>query len=167
FESVRNFLENYSLTIPVIGGGIEKTQPSSLETSFRDRLQDIWSRSKEKAAAAIIMIDEAEVLTAIPGALEYLRNTFSRLGEDGAHYSIIISGKTGLFQSVTEAFSPLERFFSPITLLPFTDAEVSEVFERAATRSGIKFDNTAKSEITAESEGQPYVVQVFGFHAFE
>ena len=113
------------------------------------------------------MIDEAEALTYIPGALEYLRNTFSRLGEKAALYSLTISGKSGLFQSVTEKFSPLERFFAPITLLPFTNHEISEVLAKASVRSGVKFDSKVETDITRDSEGQPYVVQIFGFRLYE
>lgn len=167
FETVRSFLENYSVTLPVIGGGIERIQQRSLETSFRDRLFTIWSKVREKAAAIVLMIDEAEKLTQISGALEYLRNTFSRLREDGALYCLIISGKTGLFQAVAEAFSPLERFFQPITLMPFTEVEVFELLEKATASTGTRFDDEVKREISRVSEGQPYVVQVFGYCLFD
>lgn len=167
FETVRNFLENYSVTLPITGGGIERIQQRSLEISFRDRLLTIWSKVRGKASAVVLMIDEAENLTQIPGALEYLRNTFSRLGEERARYCLVISGKTGLFQTVTEAFSPLERFFLPITLLPFTDEEVSEALDKPTGQTGIRFDTGVKREIIRESDGQPYVVQVFGYCLFD
>lgn len=163
FENIRNFLETYSVTIPVVGGGIERARQVSLETSFRDRLLTIWSKVKERSSAVAVMIDEAERLTEIDGALEYLRNTYSRLGENHALYCLMISGKTGLFQKVTEAFSPLERFFQPITLLPFTEAEITDVIDKATSQSGIVFDGQVKREIITDSEGQPYVVQVFGY----
>ncbi len=163
YDTIRNFLETYSVTIPVVGGGIERVRQISLETSFRDRLRTIWSKVKEKSCAIAVMIDEAERLTEIDGALEYLRNTYSRLGENQALYCLMISGKTGLFQKVTEAFSPLERFFQPITLLPFTEPEVIEVIDKASGQTGIVFDEQVKREIVTDSEGQPYVVQVFGY----
>jgi len=167
FETVRNFLENYSVTLPIIGGGIERIQQRSLENSFKDRLLTIWSKVREKASAVVLMIDEAEKLSQIAGALEYLRNTFSRLGEDRALYCLMISGKTGLFQVVAEVFSPLERFFQPITLTPFTEVEVSELLEKATVRTGIRFDDEVKREIARSSEGHPYVVQVFGYCLFD
>jgi hypothetical protein len=167
FEAAREFLENYSVTLPIAGGGIERIQQRSLETNLRDRLLTIWSRVHDRAAAIVLMIDEAEQLTRIVGALEYLRNTFSRLGEEGALYCIIISGKTGLFQTVTEAFSPLERFFAPITLMPFTDVEVLEVLQKGTAQTNVRFDDDVKREVVRDSEGQPYVVQVFGYCLFE
>ncbi len=167
FETVRNFLDNYSVTLPIAGGGIQRLQQRTLETSFRDRLQVIWSKVKDKAAAILVMVDEAETLAKVDGALEYFRNTFSRLGEDGLLYSVTICGKTGLFQTVTEAFSPLERFFSPITLNPFTATEAFEVLNKATLATGVKFDDDARLEINRESEGQPYVLQIFGYHAFD
>lgn len=167
FETVVNFLENYSVTLPLIGGGVEKTQQRSLETSFRDRLLTIWSKVSGKAPAIVIMIDEAEKLAQIEGALEYLRNTFSRLGEQQALYCIVICGKTGLFQIVAELFSPLERFFQPITLTALSGAEVFEILEKATALGGIGFDDEVKQEIAVESEGQPYVVQVFGYCAHD
>jgi hypothetical protein len=167
FETVIDFLENYSVTLPVIGGGIERTRQMSLETSFRDRLLTIWSKVSGKAPAIVIMMDEAEKLAQIEGALEYLRNTFSRLGEQHALYCIVICGKTGLFQTVTELFSPLERFFQPLSLVPLTGAEVIEVLDKATALGGISFDDRTKQEIALESEGQPYVVQVFGYCAHD
>jgi len=167
FDTARRFLENYGVTIPLVGGGIQRIHSEQLETTFRDRLLVVWSKVQERAPAVLVMMDEAEVLTTIHGALEYLRNTFSRLSEKGALYSLTISGKSGLFQSVTEKFSPLERFFSPITLFPFTGVEVSEVLEKASIRSGVKFDSKVEADIARESEGQPYVVQIFGFRLYE
>jgi len=99
FEALRSFLENYSVTLPITGGGIERIQQRSLETTFRDRLLTIWSKVRGKAAAVVLMIDEAEKLTQISGALEYLRNTFARLGEERALYCIIISGSSATITS--------------------------------------------------------------------
>ena len=115
----------------------------------------------------VLMIDEAERLAQIPGALEYLRNCFSRLGEDGARYCVIISGKTDLFQTVVEVFSPLERFFQPITLMPLKEIEVFELLQKSAITSRISFDKGVMQEIARVSEGQPYAVQVFGYCLFE
>ncbi len=167
FEKTRRFLESYSVTIPVVGGGIEKSSERTLETGFKDRLLEVWSKVKEKASAVVIMVDEAETLTHIQGALEYLRNTFSRLGEDGALYCLVISGKSGLFQAVSEVFSPLERFFQPITLMPFTPSEVQELFDKVSAETGISFEDGVKRVIISESEGQPYVVQVYGYCLYE
>ena len=167
FETVRNFLENYSVTLPIAGGGIERIQQKSLEIDFRDRLLTIWSRVRSRTAAIVLMIDEAEKLTQIPGALEYLRNTFSRLAEERALYCILISGKTGLFQSVAETFSPLERFFAPITLSPLPDEEVAEILKKASERATVTFDHRVEQEINRDSEGQPHVVQIFGYCLFE
>jgi hypothetical protein len=167
FEKTRRFLESYSVTIPVVGGGIEKSSERTLETSFRDRLLEIWSNVKDNASAVVIMIDEAETLTHIQGALEYLRNTFSRLGEGNALYCLVISGKSGLFQTVSEVFSPLERFFQPITLMPFTPNEAQELFDKVKAETGISFEGPVTRAIIGESEGQPYVVQVYGYCLFE
>ncbi len=167
FEAIRTFLENYSVALPVYGGGIQRMQQKSLETTFRGRLLEIWSKVQHRAAAVVLMVDEAEGLMQVAGALEYLRNTFSRLNEEDALYCLVISGKTNFFHVAAEIFSPLERFFRPITLNLLSEDEVIELLDRSTTGTGIIFDDDVKKDIFGISEGQPYVVQIFGYILFE
>jgi Cdc6-like AAA superfamily ATPase len=165
YKKIQRFLENYSLVLPY--GGVEQIRQQPIQTVFFDRMLEMWSNVSEKVSAVVIMIDEAEQLASITGSLEFLRNTFSRLGERNANYCVVISGKLGLFQTVSEVFSPLERFFSPISLNPFTKEEVVEAIEKALEGEPMKFSGEVIDRINNESEGQPYVVQIFGYWLYE
>lgn len=165
YKNIQRFLENYSLVSPY--GGVQQVRQQPIQTIFFDRMLEMWSNISEKVSAVVIMVDEAEQLAKITGSLEFLRNTFSRLGERRANYCVVISGKLGLFHTVSEVFSPLERFFSPVSLNPFTKEEVVEAIEKALEREQIKFSKEAICRIINESEGQPYVVQIFGYWLYE
>ena len=177
YKNIQRFLENYTLSSPY--GGIQRTgRETPIEAIFTDRMIEMWSNISKKVSAVVIMVDEAGQLAKIKGSLEFLRNSFSRLGEKRAAYSLVISGKLGLFRTVSEVFSPLERFFSPVTLEPFTKKEVKEAIDVALAErngSGTKYSRLSQAQFTAEvidriadeSEGQPYVVQLFGYWLYE
>lgn len=177
YKNIQRFLENYTLSSPY--GGIQRTgREQPIESIFTDRMLEMWSNISKKVSAVVIMVDEAEQLAKIKGSLEFLRNSFSRLGEKKADYSLVISGKLGLFRTVSEVFSPLERFFSPVTLEPFTNKDVEEAINVALKQgnesrasgnrsSAIRFTPEVIERIADESEGQPYVVQLFGYWLYE
>jgi type II secretory pathway predicted ATPase ExeA len=175
YKNIQRFLENYTLSSPY--GGIQRTgREQPIEAIFTDRMLDMWSNISKKVSAVVIMVDEAEQLAKIKGSLEFLRNSFSRLGEKKACYSLVISGKLGLFRNLSEVFSPLERFFSPVTLEPFTNIEVEEAIKvalgkgkgRGSDKSfSVQFTSDVIERIAEKSEGQPYVVQLFGYWLYE
>lgn len=181
YKNIQRFLENYTLSSPY--GGIQRTgREQPIEAIFTERMLDMWSNISKRVSTVVIMVDEAEQLAKIKGSLEFLRNSFSRLGEKKACYSLVISGKLGLFRTVSDVFSPLERFFSPVTLEPFTNKEAEEAISIALDRgnesrannsnsnsksSPVQFAPEVIEKIYDESEGQPYVVQLFGYWLYE
>ena len=88
---------------------IEKQQ--IIQEMFRQRLIKLWKEMDKDYKACILLIDEAESLEKISGALTFLREVFQRVGTD-ANYMVILAGKLNFPERMSESFSPLNRFFT-------------------------------------------------------
>jgi len=113
------------------------------------------------------MMDEAEQLERIEGSLQFLRNIFGRLSEEKCGYMLVLSGKLTLFRQIKKIHSPLARFFNPITLKELTREESIEAIEKPLSDSPYKMTPEVKKLIAEESEGHPYIIQLFGYYLCE
>ena len=166
---VGKFLENFSfsMTYERIGIEIRKEERNLtpwLQREFRETLLSLWSGIENKTPAIIIMVDEAEVLEKIPGALMFLREVFSRLGEKKCGYQLVLSGKLSFQDKMSERFSPLTRFFHPEELERLTLEETRHLLHQEFKKVDIDIEeDRVYSEVFHLSEGHPYVVTSIGF----
>ena len=160
-----DFFERYDVSVSLFGAGlgVQKTGKAEIKAQFRYQLEGIWGKVKGDVPAIIFMIDEAEQLEAIEGALHYLRNVLLRLSEEHCGYMLVLSGKLTLFKEMKELHSPLARFLNPIKLPSLSNDEAKEALKRPAAAAGIKIGKEALEEMARESEGHPYVIQMMGF----
>jgi type II secretory pathway predicted ATPase ExeA len=168
-ENLKDFFQKYNISLSLGVAKVEPRKETEIETKieFRYKLEEIWSKIKNKVPAVVIMIDEAEQLEQITGSLHYLRNTFLRLSETHCGYLLVLSGKIGMFRQIKELHSPLARFFTPVTLGPLTSEEVCAAIVNPLRESGIALDKNALEAIIKDSEGHPYIVQVIGYLIYE
>ncbi|HCX90056.1 MAG: hypothetical protein COW04_01295 [Deltaproteobacteria bacterium CG12_big_fil_rev_8_21_14_0_65_43_10] len=167
-EKTRSFFDEYQVSIGLLSSSLQATKkgvPSSLEA--RDELKRIWDNICQGIPAVIIMMDEAEQLERIEGSLQFLRNIFGRLSEEKCGYMLVLSGKLTLFRQIKKIHSPLARFFNPITLKELTREESIEAIEKPLSDSPYKMTPEVKKLIAEESEGHPYIIQLFGYYLCE
>ncbi len=167
-RKVRDFFDEYEVTIGVLGSSLQvgrKALSPSLEA--RDEFRGIWDGIHPSIPAVVIMMDEAEQLEKIEGSLQFLRNLFSRLAEEGCGYMLILSGKLALFKQIKRIHSPLARFFNPITLRELTGEERIEAIEKPLSYSSFTMTGEVKELIADVSEGHPYIIQLFGYYLCE
>ncbi|MBI5159090.1 ATP-binding protein [Candidatus Micrarchaeota archaeon] len=162
---LKGFFDKYDVSVSLFGAGVsvQKTEKAEVKTQFRYRLKEIWDKVKGDVPAIIFMIDEAEQLEAIEGALHYLRNALLRLSEEHCGYMLVLSGKLTLFKEMKELHSPLARFLNPIKLPPLSNEETKEALRKPAAASGINISKEVLEEMAKDSEGHPYIVQMMGF----
>ena len=166
-KKVEEFLERYSFTLSVgdIGLKIEKGEQAGEEpypAVFREKMLEVWENVKKETPAIVFMIDEAEYLEQIRGALMALRNTFSRLGEKQAGYMLILSGRLSFHKEMSEIFSPLTRFFHPLELGPLEEKDVRQLVKLHLSKTGVSIEDKCVKKIAENSQGHPYVVLVMG-----
>jgi hypothetical protein len=145
-----------------------KEKHSILQSLFREKLSDIWKNLRNSSSAIILMIDEAEMIEAIPGALMFLREVFSRLGEERCSYMLVLSGKLAFPEQMTEKFSPLARFFHPVPLYNFSKHEAAFLVDTKLKSTNIKIeDQSLLDRLYEESEGHPYVLVAMAYVLYE
>ncbi len=138
-----------------------------LQSLFREKLFDIWKNLENSCPAVLLMVDEAEVIEAVPGVLMFLREVFSRLGEEKCGYMLVLSGKLEFPEQMTEKFSPLARFFHPIPLSNFSKQESAFLVKTKLNSTNIKADEPLLGKLYEESEGHPYVLVAMAYALYE
>jgi hypothetical protein len=169
-EKVRGFFERYKVGVSVMGHGlsIENLERSAaVQDYFYKELMHIWEGVRGATRGVVFLIDEAERLQGVEGSWSFLRSVLTRTSEADAGYMLVVSGKLGLFKGIKEIFSPMERFFTPLELVPMKRDEVKEVLEKPLRESSIEITEEAIKAISEYSGGHPYIVQAFGLYAFE
>ena len=91
----------------------------------------------------------------------------TRTSEEDAGYMLAVSGKLGLFRGIKEIFSPMERFFTPLEVMPMKQDEVRDVLEKPLKEHSMGITREAVGMVNEYSGGNPYIVQTFGLYAFE
>jgi len=165
---IREFFRDYAwnLSVAGLGIGIDSQKSVVLQEFFYSELKKISDNTRDEAASICIMLDEAEHLEQIDGSWSFIRTVFSRLSENGANYLVIVAGKLGLFNKISEIFSPMERFFYPTVIGQLSKEEV-RIISRPFREIGGSIAGNVADKVYNLSSGFPFVVQVMGDHLFE
>jgi len=141
-----------------VEAGIERT--ARTQPLLREALENIWSKLKDEVSAVVIIIDEAETLEPLGNPYMFLREVFSRLGEERYPYMLVLGGKLTFPQKLTGEFSPLLRFFHPETLVPLSETECTTYIKSKLGKSSLNIGGDLIKKIYVDSQGHPYVLAV-------
>lgn len=164
---IREFLEGLSLSAhygPVGISFAEKKRERPDVFRFRE---DLISIARTIDTPYLIMLDNAEHLLSIKGALFELRNIFQTIqSTDGVRCMLVLSGKESLFADMHSASEPAARFFWGIELGPFSREETREAIIKPLAGTDVVFDDACMDRIYDLTRGHPYFVQVFAYNLF-
>jgi hypothetical protein len=164
---VLEFLEGLSLSVNYGPVGISYYEKKKLAPNMLKFKEDLISISHAIDTPYLIMLDNAEQLLTIKGAIFELRNIFQMIQSvDNVRCMLILSGKETLFADMRSASEPAVRFFWGIELEPFMAEETLEAIEKPLKNSGIIFDDECMKKIFELTHGHPYFVQVFAYNLF-
>ncbi len=169
-KKTAKFFEDFEFTLTFKDFGVNigrKRAQAALQTVFREKLSDIWGKISESVPAVVLLIDEAEIIEALPGALMFLREVFSRLGEEGCGYMLVLSGKLAFPEEMTERFSPLARFFHPVQLKNLSAQECTLLLKTELEGTKVVFDDAVIGRMARDSEGHPYVLVAIAYILYE
>ena len=164
---IREFLEGLSLSVNYGPVGISYADKRKGTPDVFRFKEDLISVSGTLDGPFLIMLDNAEQLLAIKGAIFELRNIFQTIqSADGVRCMLILSGKETLFADMRSASEPAVRFFWGIDLGPFSREETVEAITKPLAGTGIVFDDASMDRIYELTKGHPYFVQVFAYNLF-
>lgn len=166
-DKTKDFLSSFKFSIgyeEIKIGFEKKTVVSGL---LRDKLKKIWEKVKDDYKAIVIMIDEAESIEEIEGTLMFLREVFSRLGEENCNYMLVLSGKLSFPEKMAEVFSPLNRFFPSVKLSGLSTSEIAEFLERKLSIIGVTTEKKVIDDLVEDSEGHPFILVSIAYILFE
>ncbi len=143
---------------------LEKKQVA--QELFRQKLTKLWEEVKPEFKAIVLLIDEAESLEKIPGALTFLREVFQRISSE-ANYVVVLAGKLNFPERMSESFSPLNRFFPTQRLKPLSQQEMQGYLERKLKPENVEITAEAIEYVVQKSEGHPYVFVVMCYLMFD
>jgi hypothetical protein len=133
---------------------------------FRNRLTAFWKHIKDRYASVVILIDEAESIERIEGSLMFLREVFQRLAEMPVPYMVVLCGKLNFPETMSEAFSPLNRFFPSTKLLYLDKKETAEFLKKSLAAVGCSIEDGGIDIIHEKTEGHPYMVVSMAYNIF-
>jgi len=145
---------------------ISLEQKQIAQDIFRNRLNKLWEEIKPDFKSVVLLIDEAESLEKVQGALTFLREVFQRVSEN-SNYMLVLAGKLNFPERMSESFSPLNRFFPVEKLKHFNKEEVKEYITKKLKEVDIRIDEDSITYLYKNSEGHPYVLVAMCFLIFD
>jgi len=157
WDKIREWAVSFRPTVGFGDISLKIERDPVAQEMFRDRLIKLWHEMEKNRKAAVLLIDEAESLERVEGALVFLREVLQRTATD-ANYMVVLAGKLNFPERMSESFSPLNRFFPCQTLVPFDKQEVEEYVQRQLKGVKVGIEAAALRYIWEKSEGHPYVL---------
>ena len=164
---IQEFLEGLSLSVNYGPIGISYYEKKKVTPNMFKFKEDLISISRTLDTPYLIMLDNAEQLLSIKGAIFELRNIFQMIQSvDNVRCMLILSGKETLFADMRSASEPAVRFFWGIELEPFSREETKEALTKPLKDTDIVFEDACMDKIFDLTQGHPYFVQVFAYNLF-
>ena len=126
-------------------------------------LQALLKFRDRKFKSVILFIDEADLLEA--EVLALLKNVIEETRTRHAFpVAVFLAGKGDVTQKLTGEWSPIRRFYTGhIHKLGLFDLDgVSDALTKAGSVAGISWSPDAVEMVFSESQGHPFIVQIFG-----
>ncbi len=166
-DHAKKFLASLSIKLSLGGVDVDVSLKKQEATIiFRNKLVDFWGHIKAQYDSVVILIDEAESIERIEGSLMFLREVFQRLSEIPVPYMIVLCGKLNFPETMSEAFSPLNRFFPSTRLLYLSQDETTEFLKKSLKVVDCTIDEGATKIIYEKTKGHPYMVVSMAYNIF-
>ncbi|MGC4117262.1 MAG: ATP-binding protein [Myxococcales bacterium] len=165
-------LRSFAAAFKVKVGGIEfGVQPQTgtadsgnLEFDLAELLQAVSIAAKESASAFVLIVDELQYLG--PQDLAALIVAVHRVGQRNLPFVLFGAGLPQLAALAGEAKSYAERLFDYPDVGPLTREAAAEAIRQPMRRKGIEIEDAALEFIVDTTRGYPYVLQEWGYQAW-
>ena len=159
-------IDSVSLTIAGTGVRLDRGEPAAQadREALADVLVDIAAAASERDLGVMLAIDEAQILDTTD--LRRMLAGVHRCGQDGLPIWCLLTGLPNLVGVVAKAATYAERLFTVGNLGPLTPSQVAEAVQAPAQELGVKWSNEALSALVDRSDGYPFFVQMWAYHAW-
>ena len=155
------------LDVGIAEARVRRAHREPSEPDLRQAVRRLIDRRVKDGHAAVIAVDDID-LVADPGdALLQLRATALELYAADAPIAFVVAASPSLFASMRAAHEPLVRFFEPIVLGPLDPDASALAIVQPLTSTAVTFDPDVVSEIVRLSGGRPYYLQKLAYYAYD
>lgn len=160
-------IDSVSLTVAGTGVRIERGDHADARPdreALADVVVDLAAAAAEHDLGIMLAIDEAQMLDAHD--LRRLLAGVHRCGQDGLPLWCLLTGLPNLVGTVARAATYAERLFTVGSLGPLSPQQVTEAVEVPAAELGVTWAPEATAAVVDRSDGYPFFVQVWAYHAW-
>ena len=135
-----------------------------LEADLTELFVSVGDAAKSRAQTVVITIDELQYLS--DEELSALIMAVHRVAQKALPILIVGAGLPQLVGQMGASKSYAERLFDFPKIGPLENADAVAAIEQPATKEGVKYTKQALNEIIRVTEGYPYFLQEWGYHAW-
>lgn len=166
--ALRSFAAAFEIKIGDVGIGVTPSlgiaDSGILERDLTDLLVCVGEAAAEKGAAVALFVDELQYVK--ERDLGAFLAGIHRVGQLGLPLVVFGAGLPQLTGLTGKAKSYAERLFEFRTIGPLKEADARSAIRDPITRTGANIENDALSKLVSATEGYPYFLQEWGFHAW-
>jgi hypothetical protein len=137
------------------------------ERELRAALRRLIEHQTQRHRAAIVLIDDVDLLPMTGDVLLRLRACALELYAADLPLALLVAASSGLFDAVRSAHEPLVRFFEPLALGPLDAGDAARAIIEPIEETAVRFDPEVVTEIVELAGGRPYYLQKLGYFAFD
>lgn len=149
------------LSLPAEKGAADS---GDLETDLSTLFLAVGEAAKSRSKTVVITIDELQYLS--DEELSALIMAVHRISQKALPLLVVGAGLPQLVGQMGESKSYAERLFDFPKIGPLADEYARAAIKEPATKEGVKFTRQALDEIIRVTEGYPYFLQEWGYHAW-
>ncbi len=168
-SALRAFASAFKISIGDIGIGINPepgiADSGSLDNDVTDLLVTIGEAAREAKTAVAILIDELQYVK--EKELAALLSGIHRVGQRNLPLIVFGAGLPQLAGLTGKAKSYAERLFEFQEIGPLGETDARTAIKEPIEREGVSINKNALDEIVTATEGYPYFLQEWGFHAWK
>lgn len=156
-----------SVSVTLVGTGLRFERPEATtpdREALVDVIVDLAAAAAEANVGVMVAIDEAQSL-----GVEDLGRILAgvhRCGQDGLPMFALLAGLPNLVGEVARAATYAERMFTVTELGPLTPDQVRDAVVGPAEEIGVTWSDAAVAAIVDRSDGYPFFVQTWAYHAW-
>lgn len=143
---------------------IGKADSGDIEVDLPILLEVIAEAAKEKNIPIAIIIDELQYLS--EDEMSALIMAIHKIGQKNLPLALIGAGLPQLVGLTGKSKSYAERLFDFPKIGPLVETDAIAALKTPANEQGVDFASDALTEIMRQTQGYPYFLQEWGYHAW-
>lgn len=168
WKVLRSFISSFKIEYEGFGIGIDpqpgKADSGDLDSDLQDLFQAVGEAAKDRNKSVVLLIDELQYIKS--QELGALIMAIHKVAKEQLPFTVIGAGLPQLVALTGKSKSYAERLFQFPEVGPLSSADAAKALSEPSGREGVIFTPDALEEIFRVTEGYPYFLQEWGYHAW-